>query len=90
MKPPSFDYYDPTTIGETINLLARYGTEARMLAGGQSLVPQLNFRQSTPAVIVDLTVFRSFLISGNRAGKISLFRRYDPAAADPILRPRSP
>lgn len=54
MKPPSFDYYDPTTIGETINLLARYGTEARMLAGGQSLVPQLNFRQSTPAVIVDL------------------------------------
>jgi aerobic carbon-monoxide dehydrogenase medium subunit len=54
MKPPSFDYHAPQSAAEALELLGRYGTDARLLAGGQSLVPLLNFRLSAPAVIVDL------------------------------------
>ena len=54
MKPPPFDYHAPKSAAEAIDLLGRYGADARLLAGGQSLVPLLNFRLSAPAVIVDL------------------------------------
>jgi CO/xanthine dehydrogenase FAD-binding subunit len=54
MKPPPFDYHAPQSAAEALELLGRYGAEARLLAGGQSLVPLLNFRLSAPAVIVDL------------------------------------
>jgi CO/xanthine dehydrogenase FAD-binding subunit len=54
MKPPPFDYHAPQTAAEALELLGRYGADARLLAGGQSLVPLLNFRLSAPAVIVDL------------------------------------
>ncbi|HEY1432360.1 MAG TPA: xanthine dehydrogenase family protein subunit M [Stellaceae bacterium] len=54
MKPAKFDYYSPATIDEALLLLGRYQGEARVLAGGQSLVPMMNFRLATPAAIVDL------------------------------------
>jgi CO/xanthine dehydrogenase FAD-binding subunit len=54
MKPPPFDYHAPQSAAEALELLGRYGADARLLAGGQSLVPLLNFRLSAPAVIVDL------------------------------------
>ena len=54
MKPAKFDYYRPATIDEAVAILERYQGEARVLAGGQSLVPMMNFRLATPAAIVDL------------------------------------
>jgi len=54
MKPAPFDYYDPRSLDEALGLLRRHGSEARVLAGGQSLVPRLNLRIMTPAVLVDL------------------------------------
>ena len=54
MKPAKFEYYCPATIDEAIALLGRYQGEARVLAGGQSLVPMMNFRLATPTAIVDL------------------------------------
>ena len=54
MKPAKFDYHDPTTIAEALELMARYGEDARPLAGGQSLVPLMNFRLLRPAHIIDL------------------------------------
>ncbi len=54
MKPPKFEYHAPATVGEAVALLARYGGEAKVLAGGQSLVPLLNFRLTRPAALVDL------------------------------------
>ncbi|MDI3340904.1 MAG: xanthine dehydrogenase family protein subunit M [Sphaerobacter sp.] len=54
MKPPSFDYFDPTTLDEAVALLAQHGSDAKVLAGGQSLVPMLNLRLARPAVLVDL------------------------------------
>ena len=54
MKPAKFDYHCPATIDEALAILARYQGDARVLAGGQSLVPMMNFRLATPAAIVDL------------------------------------
>jgi len=54
VKPAKFEYYCPATIDEAIALLGRYQGEARVLAGGQSLVPMMNFRLATPTAIVDL------------------------------------
>jgi carbon-monoxide dehydrogenase medium subunit len=54
MKPPRFDYEAPTTLAEALALLGRHGEQAKALAGGQSLVPLLNFRLTRPQVLVDL------------------------------------
>ncbi len=54
MKPASFEYHDPTSVSETTALLGALGEEARVLAGGQSLVPLMNFRLARPAHLVDL------------------------------------
>jgi CO/xanthine dehydrogenase FAD-binding subunit len=54
VKPPRFDYHAPGSVDEAIGLLARYGGDAKVLAGGQSLVPMLNFRLTRPAALVDV------------------------------------
>ena len=54
MKPAGFEYHDPTTLPEATALLGRLGEDARVLAGGQSLVPLMNFRLARPAHLVDL------------------------------------
>lgn len=53
MKPPRFAYHAPATLAEALELLATL-PEARVLAGGQSLMPMLNFRIAAPAHLVDL------------------------------------
>ena len=54
MKPANFEYHNPTTIVEALGLMARFGDQARPLAGGQSLVPLMNFRLLRPAHVIDL------------------------------------
>jgi aerobic carbon-monoxide dehydrogenase medium subunit len=54
MKPASFDYAAPETIVEVLALLAEHGSEAKVLAGGQSLVPRMAFRLERPALLVDI------------------------------------
>ena len=54
MKPPKFDYRDPATLQEALGLLQQYGDEAKVLAGGQSLMPLMNMRLVRPAVILDI------------------------------------
>ncbi len=54
MKPAPFDYAAPESVEETLALLAEYGADAKLLAGGQSLMPLLNMRLARPAVIIDL------------------------------------
>ena len=48
MKPPRFRYDDPATLEEALDLLTRHGDGAKVLAGGQSLMPMLNFRLARP------------------------------------------
>src|SRR3954470_25015312 len=54
MKPPPFEYFAPVTREEALELLAEHGDEAKVLAGGQSLVPSMNFRLAQPSILVDL------------------------------------
>jgi carbon-monoxide dehydrogenase medium subunit len=54
LKTPRFDYHAPETIEEALALLAEHGDEAKVLAGGQSLVPLLAMRLARPAQLIDL------------------------------------
>ncbi len=54
MKPAPFKYYAPTTIDEALAHLAQHGYDAKVLAGGQSLIPTMNFRLNQPSILVDL------------------------------------
>lgn len=54
MKPAKFDYHDPHTLNEALSLMTEFGDQARPLAGGQSLVPLMNFRLIRPAHLIDL------------------------------------
>jgi carbon-monoxide dehydrogenase medium subunit/6-hydroxypseudooxynicotine dehydrogenase subunit alpha len=54
LKPPPFEYDDPRTVDEVLALLAEHGDEAKILAGGQSLVPLLNFRLARPERLIDI------------------------------------
>jgi CO/xanthine dehydrogenase FAD-binding subunit len=69
MKPPPFKYHAPNTIEEALELMAQLGEEAKLLAGGQSLVPLLNFRLARPKHLIDLNRIPSLayiqVIDGN-------------------------
>lgn len=54
MKPAPFEYADPRTLDDALAHLARGGDDAKVLAGGQSLVPMLNFRLARPGLLVDI------------------------------------
>jgi aerobic carbon-monoxide dehydrogenase medium subunit len=64
VKPAPFDYFAPGTLDEALALLAEHGDDAKPLAGGQSLIPAMNFRLARPRVLVDL----------NRIGALSYIR----------------
>jgi CO/xanthine dehydrogenase FAD-binding subunit len=67
LKPPPFSYSSPERLDEALDLLATHGDDAKVLAGGQSLVPLLNFRLARPGHIVDI----------NRIGELAYVRRRD-------------
>jgi CO/xanthine dehydrogenase FAD-binding subunit len=67
MKPAPFEYDAPASVEEALDLLARYGDEAKVLAGGQSLVPLLNFRLARPERLVDI----------NRIAELAFVRESD-------------
>ena len=54
MKPVCFDYFRPSGAEEALELIKAHGSEARFLAGGQSLVPMMNFRIARPSALIDL------------------------------------
>lgn len=54
MKPAPFEYFAPETLESALDLMNQYGSEAKILAGGQSLVPAMNFRVVQPSVLIDL------------------------------------
>ncbi len=72
MKPARFDYYAPRTLDEAVELLSRYGEDAKILAGGQSLVPLLNFRLVRPKVLVDLNRVRELAYLRRENGVVAI------------------
>ena len=95
MKPSKFEYFAPSSIAGAISLMAEHAGDARFLAGGQSLVPMMNFRVAAPAALIDLngvSELSKVVVDGNGAlhiGAMTRTRRLetDPAIADanPLL-----
>jgi carbon-monoxide dehydrogenase medium subunit len=54
MKPGKFEYHAPSTLEEALELLAQYGDDARVIAGGQSLAPMMNLRLARPDHLIDI------------------------------------
>jgi aerobic carbon-monoxide dehydrogenase medium subunit len=54
MYPASFEYFAPSTLEEALEILGRYGDDAKVLAGGQSLIPLMKLRFAAPAAVVDI------------------------------------
>lgn len=54
MKPAPFEYYDPVSKEEVFKLLDKFDDDAKLLAGGQSLIPMMNFRLAKPKVLIDI------------------------------------
>jgi aerobic carbon-monoxide dehydrogenase medium subunit len=72
VKPPKFEYHAPSTLDEALALLARYNGDAKLLAGGQSLVPLLNFRLARPAALIDLNRITSLAYIREHDGHVRL------------------
>jgi carbon-monoxide dehydrogenase medium subunit len=93
LKPAPFDWHAPERLEDALALKAAYGEEARFLAGGQSLVPAMNFRVAQPAVLIDLNrvVGLDGISAGDGALRIGAMARNarierDPAAlSHPLL-----
>ena len=92
MKPPRFDYHAPSTVDEALDLLARYGGDAKVLAGGQSLMPLLNFRLSRPAALVDLNGIAELAYVTADDGRVRLgaMTRQRAIEFSPVVRRRLP
>ena len=56
MKPPPFDYIKVESSDEAVDLLAEYGNDAKIIAGGQSLMPMLNMRLVRPQILIDISM----------------------------------
>jgi 2-furoyl-CoA dehydrogenase FAD binding subunit len=54
MKPNAFEYFTPGSVAEAVKLLEQYEDEGKILAGGQSLIPMLNFRVARPRYLIDI------------------------------------
>jgi CO/xanthine dehydrogenase FAD-binding subunit len=86
MKPAPFRYVAARTIEQALALKAEYGDEARFLAGGQSLVPTMNFRLTQPALLIDINPLAELASVTNGAAdrlRIGALTRYRSLERDP-------
>ena len=72
MKPHPFDYVRADTVDEALDVLAEYGDDARVLAGGQSLLAMLNLRLVEPAVLIDITRIPDLSVIREIDGKVEV------------------
>ncbi len=92
MKPAPFDYYAPTSVEEACSLLSQYGDDAKILAGGQSLVPVMALRLAQPSVLIDINTVRELdYIHGDDHGlAIGAITRHRTVERSAAVREKSP
>jgi carbon-monoxide dehydrogenase medium subunit len=90
--PAAFEYFAPTSIDEALDLLHRYGEDAKVLAGGQSLVPMMKLRIATPRCLIDVNRIASLAGSSSDDDRIvfGALCRHAEVAASPVVRERLP
>jgi carbon-monoxide dehydrogenase medium subunit len=84
VKPAAFTYFAPRDLDEALHLLAHHAPDAKLLAGGQSLVPMMNFRLAQPRVLIDLNrvAALSFVNDTNGALVLGAMLRQSEAERD--------
>ncbi len=93
MKPAAFRYFAPQTRAEALALLAEHGDDAKVLAGGQSLVPAMSFRLAQPAILVDLNGIDdlAFIEAPGEGGvRIGAMTRQRTVERSDVIRERAP
>ena len=92
MYPAQFDYYRPTTIDEAVKLLAQHGEDAKLLAGGHSLIPAMKLRLARPKTIVDLGRVSDLSYIREAGGRLAIgaMTTHAEIAASPLLRDGCP
>jgi aerobic carbon-monoxide dehydrogenase medium subunit len=90
--PPQFDYHAPRTIVEALDLIARFGDDAKLLSGGQSLLPMLKLRVAQPAHLVDIGRIPGLEYVKEEGGFLRIGGRTREAALerDEVVRSRYP
>ena len=92
MYPAEFEYFAPQTVDEVLELLTRYGEDAKILAGGQSLIPMMKLRIASPRYLIDVNGVSSltgFRHSGDRLVFGALCRHAE-IAGSPVVREQLP
>jgi carbon-monoxide dehydrogenase medium subunit len=92
VKPAPFEYFQPRSIEEALSVLAQHGSAAKPLAGGQSLIPAMNFRLSRPAVLVDLNNVPELAFVRSTVGSLHIgaMTRQAVAERNPVIAERAP
>lgn len=88
MIPPSFEYFRPKTISEAIDLLQQHGDEAKILSGGQSLIPMMKLRLARPGYLIDINRISGLAYIKEEGGflKIGGLTREADLEASPLVR----
>jgi CO/xanthine dehydrogenase FAD-binding subunit len=92
MKPPPFTYHVPKTLDEALSLLTQYGSDAKILAGGQSLVPMMNFRVAQPAMLIDINRIKelAYIKDDSNGVRIGAMTRQRTIERDATIAKRAP
>ena len=92
MKPPIFEYVAPDSLDAALAVLSQYAGDAKPLAGGQSLVPAMNFRVAQPAMLVDLNPLAELDFTHEENGelRIGAMTRQRRVERDPLVAELSP
>src|SRR2546421_1150955 len=87
MKPPAFEYHVAESVEAAVARLAKAGSEAKVLAGGQSLVPMLNFRLLRPAILVDINRIPglAFINDTGREIRVGALTRHHQLESSPVI-----
>ena len=92
MKPADFEYHRPRKIDDALSLLKEFGQEGKILAGGQSLVPLMNFRLAQPAHLIDINFIDGldYIKSENGSIQIGCLVRQSRLLKNPLIQQRCP
>lgn len=90
MKAPDFAYCCPDSVDDVCELMAEYGADARVLAGGQSLVPAMNLRLSSTELLIDINRVSALegikLTDDGKEVSVGALARHAQVAASPLIR----
>jgi carbon-monoxide dehydrogenase medium subunit len=92
MIPPVFEYFQPKTLPEAFGLLQQYGEDAKILSGGQSLIPMMKFRLARPGYVVDINRIDGLSYIKEEGGhlRIGALTREAELEHSPLIRSKYP